>query len=44
MTNEVLKEAIENDQCLKAQATPQESEFDDPLSFGGVDVDAKGKV
>ncbi|ENQ2791304.1 hypothetical protein G9H14_09950 [Klebsiella pneumoniae] len=37
MKNEVLKEAIENYQCLKAQVSQQES--DDPLSFGGVDVD-----
>lgn len=37
MKNEVLKEAIENYQCLKAQVNQQES--DDPLSFGGVDVD-----
>ncbi len=36
MKNEVLKEAIENYQCLKAQVSQQES--DDPLSFGGVDV------
>ncbi|HDS5169573.1 TPA: hypothetical protein QH378_002225 [Klebsiella pneumoniae] len=36
MKNEVLKEAIENYQCLKAQVRQQES--DDPLSFGGVDV------
>lgn len=39
MTNEVLKEAIESYQCLKAQVSQQESECDDPLSFGGVDVD-----
>lgn len=39
MKNEVLKEAIENYQCLKAQVRHQESECDDPLSFGGVDVD-----
>ncbi|EMM0180488.1 TPA: hypothetical protein ACR599_003562 [Klebsiella variicola] len=37
MKNEVLKKAIENYQCLKAQVSQQES--DDPLSFGGVDVD-----
>lgn len=37
MKNEVLKEAIENYQCLKAQVSQQES--DDPLSFGGVDAD-----
>lgn len=37
MKNEVLKEAIENYQCLKAQVSQQES--DDPFSFGGVDVD-----
>ncbi|MGS3448544.1 hypothetical protein ACB376_11130 [Klebsiella electrica] len=37
MKNEVLKEAIENYQRLKAQVSQQES--DDPLSFGGVDVD-----
>lgn len=37
MKNEVLKEAIENYQCLKAQISQQES--GDPLSFGGVDVD-----
>jgi len=37
MKNEVLKEAIENYQCLKAQISQQES--DDPLSFAGVDVD-----
>lgn len=36
MKNEVLKEAIENYQCLKAQVSQQES--DDPLSSGGVDV------
>lgn len=39
MKNEVLKEAIENYQCLKAQVRQQESESHDPLSFGGVDVD-----
>lgn len=38
MKNEVLKEAIENYQYLKAQVRQQESECDDPLSFGGVDV------
>lgn len=37
MKNEVLKEGIENYQCLKVQVSQQES--DDPLSFGGVDVD-----
>ncbi|EEW42858.1 hypothetical protein HMPREF0484_1074, partial [Klebsiella pneumoniae subsp. rhinoscleromatis ATCC 13884] len=37
MKNEVLKEAIENYQCLKAQVSQQES--DDPLSFGGVGAD-----
>ncbi|EAM2865526.1 hypothetical protein AHS81_17450 [Salmonella enterica] len=39
MKNEVLKEAIENYQRLKAQVRQQESECHDPLSFGGVDVD-----
>lgn len=39
MKNEVLKEAIENYQCLKAQVRQQESEYDDPLSFSGVDAD-----
>lgn len=39
MTNEYLKEAIENYQNLKAQVRQQESECDDPLCFGGVDVD-----
>lgn len=39
MKNEVLKEAIENYQCLKAQVRQQEFECHDPLSFGGVDVD-----
>lgn len=39
MKNEVLKEAIENYQCLKAQVSQQLSECDDPMSFGSVDVD-----
>ncbi|HAT1683140.1 TPA: hypothetical protein I8Y21_003864 [Klebsiella oxytoca] len=39
MTNEDLKEAIENYQHLKAQVRQQESECDDPLSLGGVDVE-----
>lgn len=40
MTNEILKEAIENYQHLKAQVRQQEEEYDDDIeSFGGVDTD-----
>ena len=40
MTNEILKEAIENYQHLKAQVSQQEEEDDDDIeSFGGVDTD-----
>lgn len=38
MTNEILKEAIENYQHLKSQVRQQEEE-DDIESFGGVDTD-----
>ncbi|AMG53749.1 hypothetical protein [Citrobacter amalonaticus] len=38
MTNEVLKEAIENYQHLKAQVRQQEAESDGVDFFGGVDV------
>lgn len=39
MTNEVLKEAIENYQHLKVQVRQQEAECSDVGTFGGVDVD-----
>lgn len=39
MTNEALKEAMENYQHLKAQVCQQEAECCDVESFGGVDVD-----
>lgn len=39
VTNEILKEAIENYQHLKAQVSQQEEEDDGIESFGGVDTD-----
>ncbi|EMT6127828.1 hypothetical protein WMR49_004892 [Klebsiella michiganensis] len=39
MKNNLLKEAVDNYQRLKARVSQQESECGDPLSFGGVDVD-----
>ncbi len=39
MTNEILKEAIENYQHLKAQVRQQEEEDDGIEYFGGVDTD-----
>lgn len=39
MNNNLLKEAVDNYQRLKARVSQQESEFDDPLSFGGVDME-----
>lgn len=39
MTNEILKEAIENYQHLKSQVRQQEEEDDGIEYFGGVDTD-----
>ncbi|STT66213.1 Uncharacterised protein [Klebsiella pneumoniae] len=39
MKNNLLKEAVDNYQRLKARVSQQESECDDPLSFGGADVE-----
>lgn len=39
VTNEILKEAIENYQHLKAQVRQQEEDDDGIESFGGVDTD-----